>query len=248
MDFNLRHLTSRTSGRRRMPPTSVLRRSERLATIAIGCGLLAYGWKRRSAAGIGAQAVGVPLIVAGIAGARPWPASFDADTRDALSGPKGIHVKEAVRIARPVDEVYEAWRDLERLPTFVDGLERVTVKGDGRSHWVAHGPGNLPVEWEADVINDEANRVIGWRTLPGSDVQCAGSVRFEEAPGQRGTQVTVHLQYAPPAGRLGATVARLAGRDPGQEVREGLRRFKQTLEAGEQPTNRGVAREAREAS
>lgn len=243
MNFDLSHLTLNASRRHRMPPTSMLRRSERLATIAIGVDLLAYGWKRRSSLGLGAQAVGVPLIVAGIAGARPWPGVFDDDTRDALSGPKGIHVKESVRIARPVSEVYEAWRDLERLPTIVDGLERVTVKGDGRSHWVAHGPGNLPVEWDAQVINDEANKVIGWRTLPGSDVQCAGAVRFEEAPGQRGTQVTVHLQYAPPAGRVGATIARLAGRDPGQEVREGLRRFRQVLEAGELPTNRAFAGE-----
>jgi uncharacterized membrane protein len=58
-------------------------------------------------------------------------------------------------------------------------------------------------------------------------------VRFDEVRGGRSTQVTVHLQYAPPAGRLGAYAALAAGREPSQTIREDLRRLKQLLEAGE---------------
>ena len=75
--------------------------------------------------------------------------------------------------------------------------------------------------------------MIAWRSLPGSDVATAGSVNFDSVRGGRDTQVTVHLQYAPPAGRAGAFVATLFGREPSQTIREDLRRLKQMLEAGE---------------
>jgi hypothetical protein len=77
--------------------------------------------------------------------------------------------------------------------------------------------------------------VLAWRSLPGSEVVTAGSVSFDAARGGRGTQVSVHLQYAPPAGKAGALVASLFGREPSQTVREDLRHFKQLLEAGEIP-------------
>ena len=44
--------------------------------------------------------------------------------------------------------------------------------------------------------------------------------------------------YAPPAGKAGALVASLFGREPSQTVREDLRHFKQRLEAGEVPRAR----------
>jgi uncharacterized membrane protein len=114
-------------------------------------------------------------------------------------------------------------------------LHRVTETGDGTSHWVAAGPAGLVVEWEAEIINEVENRVLAWRSLPGSDVVTAGSVNFEAIRGGRGTQVSVHLQYAAPTGKVGALVASLFGREPAQTIREDLRHFKQLLEAGEIP-------------
>jgi uncharacterized membrane protein len=112
-------------------------------------------------------------------------------------------------------------------------LARVTESGNGRSHWVAKGPGGVLVEWDAEIINEVENQVIGWRSLPGGDVTVAGSVNFDSVRGGQSTQVTVRLQYAPPAGRVGAFVSMLAGREPSQTIREDLRRLKQILEAGE---------------
>lgn len=216
-----------------MTPMRTVSRAARIGAAAAGCGLLAYGVTRRDPWRTGAAVLAVPLLYMGIA---PAVSGRRQGTREALGGPRGVHVREAVRIARPVDEVYRAWRDLERLPSLVPGLAAVDTEDARRSRWVMHGPGNLRLTWLAEIINDEPNRVIGWQTLPGSDVQIAGSVRFDEAPGGRGTQVTVHLQYSPPAGRAGAAVARLLGRNPASEVREALRQVKQSLEAGEQPT------------
>jgi uncharacterized membrane protein len=61
----------------------------------------------------------------------------------------------------------------------------------------------------------------------------SGSVTFERAPGGRGTVVRVELRYEPPAGIIGATFAKLFGREPGQEVQEDLRVLKQVMETGE---------------
>jgi hypothetical protein len=45
------------------------------------------------------------------------------------------------------------------------------------------------------------------------------------------------LEYEPPAGALGVAVATLFGEEPGLQVREDLRRFKQLVETGELPVS-----------
>lgn len=162
------------------------------------------------------------------------------DTRQALGGSGGIIVHESVTINRPASELYRFWRTLENLPRAMSHLESVTDLGGGRSRWAARARGIGRVEWEAEIINDEPGKVIGWRSLPGSDVTSAGSVNFDEADG-RGTRVTVRLQYDPPAGKLGALVAKVIGEDPARQIREDLRKLKQRLEAGEVATTRGQA-------
>ena len=152
-----------------------------------------------------------------------------------MGGDRGLHVRESIRLEVPVADVYRFWRRLENLPTFMTHLDRVTETPGGKSHWVAAGPGGLAVEWDAEIINEVENEVLAWRSLPGSDVVTAGSVNFDAARGGRSTQVSVHLQYAPPAGKAGALLASLFGREPSQTIREDLRHFKQLLEAGEIP-------------
>ena len=95
----------------------------------------------------------------------------------------------------------------------------------------------MKVEWDARIINEVENKVIGWQSLEGSMVATAGSVNFEETP--RGTTVRVNFQYNPPGGKIGAAVARLFGEEPNQTVREDLRRLKRLLETGEVPTIQG---------
>jgi uncharacterized membrane protein len=175
-----------------------------------------------------------PLAYRGVAGR--WPGErTDGDTRTALAGGRGVHVREAVRVERPVAEVYAFWRNLEHLPRFMSHLVSVSQLADGRSHWVAKGPVGMHVEWDAEIINEVENSVIGWQSLPGGDLVTAGSVTFEPVRGGRATQVSTHLQYTTRAGDSGRYLAAVAGRDPGSAIREDLRRFKQLLEAGEVP-------------
>lgn len=213
------------------------------AWLALGAGalLVATGARRRSTAGACLAIASVPLLYRGITG--HWPHPFDevssSDTRAALGGSRGVHVRESIRVERCVSDVYRAWRRLEDLPRFMSHLESVTQSADGRSHWVAIGPGCLRVEWDAEIINEIPDQLLAWRSLPDSDVVTAGSVRFTPMRGSRATQIAVHLQYAPPAGKTGAFLASLFGSDATETIREDLRHFKQQLEAGEQPRAKG---------
>jgi uncharacterized membrane protein len=119
----------------------------------------------------------------------------------------------------------------------MEHLESVAEREEGVSHWVAKGPAGMRVEWDARIINEVHNKVIGWQSLEGSTIATAGSVNFDED--FHGTRVTVHLQYYPPGGRAGAAIARIFGEEPNQTIREDLRRFKQLMEAGEIPTTDG---------
>lgn len=151
------------------------------------------------------------------------------DTREALGGDNGFRVEESIRIGRPVEDIYRFWRNLSDLPRFMSHLERVDELGGNRSHWVAKGPAGMKVEWDAEVINEVPNKVIGWQSLPGSELTTAGSVHFDRVA-DGATEVRVHLQYAPPAGRLGKMVAQLFGDEPSQAIREDLQRLKAMLD------------------
>lgn len=164
-------------------------------------------------------------------------ADRESDTRQQLGGAAGIHVEEAVTVNRPVADVFRFWRNFENLPAFMNHLESVSEREGGITHWVARGPAGTKVEWDARIINEVDNKLIGWQSLEGSRVSTAGSVNFRETP--RGTDVRVHLQYNPPAGRLGAAIAWMFGEEPTIQVREDLRRFKQLIETGEIPTIQG---------
>jgi uncharacterized membrane protein len=219
-------------------PTPSVADAENWMALGTGALLLIVGASRRSIGGACLAASSVPLLYRGITGRWPIVSNVHAQpdsTRAALGGERGIHVRESVRLEKPVADVYRFWRRLENLPRFMTHLNRVTETPDGRSHWVACGPADLAVEWDAEIINEVENQVIGWRSLPGSDVVTAGAVNFDTARQGRSTQVSVHLQYAPPAGKAGALIASLFGREPSQTIREDLRHFKQLLEAGEIP-------------
>jgi uncharacterized membrane protein len=145
----------------------------------------------------------------------------------------GIKIEKSIFVNRPREEMYRFWRNFENLPRFMDHLESVTILDVSRSHWVVRGPMGTRIEWDAEIHNEIPNELIAWRTLPGSEVNHAGSVHFEpDLPGP-GTTVRVILRYEPPAGKPGAMVASLFGEEPAQQITDDLRRFKQVMEAGD---------------
>ncbi|HEY1187858.1 MAG TPA: SRPBCC family protein [Gemmata sp.] len=188
---------------------------------------------------------GTYLIYRGLTGNCPVSQALGVSTADstakstAVTAGHGARVEHAIVVNKPAAEVYRFWRDLENLPRFMTHLVDVDTTTDNRSHWVAKGPLGLKVEWDAEIVTDTPNRVIGWKSLDGADVDCAGSVHFTELSHGRGTEVRVELKYDPPAGKLGGAVAYLIGQSPDAQIRADMRRFKQILEAGEIPTTQG---------
>jgi len=210
-----------------------------------GALMAAYGISQRSIPGTILAAAGGALVVRGATGFCPGYASMDrnhASTRSALSGSRGIAVDVAVTIGRRPEELYECWRQLDNLPKFMTHLVSVTPHDTKRSHWVAKAPAGQTVEWDAEILTDKPNELIGWRTLDGADVISAGSVRFKPSGKENDTEVHVHLQYEPLGGKIGAAIAWLFGDEPSQVIREDLRRFKSLMEAGEVPSTEGQPR------
>lgn len=147
-----------------------------------------------------------------------------------LDAGAGTRVEQAVVVDRSPEELFRFWRDFTNLPRFMDNLESVTILDEDRSHWVAKGPAGTRVEWDATIHNEIEDELIAWRSLPGADVDQAGSVHFVPTADGR-TDVRVVLRYRAPAGKLGEAVAKLLGDDPSQQIADDLRRFKQVVEA-----------------
>ncbi|SFI63852.1 Uncharacterized membrane protein [Amycolatopsis sacchari] len=156
-----------------------------------------------------------------------------ATTVGRRGGRTPVHAAARITVNRPVSEVYAAWRKLENLPRFMTHLAEVRQLGDGRSHWRASGPAGLDVEWDAEITRERADEHLAWESVGKATVRNSGRVDFRQAPGGRGTEIRVHLDYDPPGGAVGAAVAKLFGEEPDQQVRDDLRRFKQLLEVGE---------------
>lgn len=218
--------------------------TERLLSTVGGGLLIAYGLSRRSLGGLGLAALGGALLERGVSGHCTVYGVLGITTADRL-GPttavpacRGLRVDRSVTVNRPAEELFRFWRHFENLPKVMQHLKSVTVQGP-RSHWVARGPMGRSVEWDAEIINERSNELIAWRSLAGSDVDTAGSVRFTPAPGGRGTVVRVNLKYDPPAGKLGAAVAFLFGEDPHEQIDADLRRFQAVMESGEAPSVQG---------
>lgn len=150
-----------------------------------------------------------------------------------------VNVDKCITVNRSADECYRFWRNFENFPRFMEHVESVQVTADNRSHWKAKAPAGTSAEWDAEITVDQSGKLLAWHSLEGADVDNAGTVRFERAPGDRGAIVRVELQYSPPGGKAGALIAKLFGEEPSRQIDEDLRRFKWLIETGEIPTNVG---------
>jgi len=197
--------------------------------------LALIGTARPSRNGNGGRALGA---AASVLGAAAIDAAIAIQlTRHARSEtPKSIAVTQSVTISRTPADVYAFFRDFTKLPSFMSHLELVQVHGR-RSHWRTRGPLGTSVEWDAEIVEDRPGEVIAWRSLDGAEVPNRGRVQF--APLHRrdsteiDTEMIVELVYEPPAGALGAVIAKLFGEEPHQQISADLRRVKQMLETGE---------------
>ena len=215
---------------------------ERMASAIGGATLVAFGLSKKSWGGAALAALGGGLIYRAATAHCPMYQALGVNTRPRAKGrgasipyELGVRVDASVTINRSREELYKFWRNLENLPRFMRHLESVKEIDNKHSHWVAKAPVGRSVQWKAEIINEAENERIGWRSLPGSDVDNAGSVRFKPAPDGNGTVVQVSLQYNPPGGVVGAMFAKLFGEEPSIQIDDDLQRFKSLMETGRVP-------------
>lgn len=210
--------------------------TERWGSLISGGAMVLMGLRERSLRGALMAIAGGSLAYHGAVGQK----SLKDKVVDATGIDKPLRVEKTVTIFnKSPEELYQFWHNFENLPTFMKHLESVTVLDERRSHWVAKAPLDNKVEWDAEIIKDEPNRLIAWASIEGADVENSGFVRFTPAPPGRGTEVKVVLEYSIPGGKLTATLAKLFGEEPEQQVGDELRRFKMLMEAGEIATTEG---------
>lgn len=218
-------------------------KKERMASVASGGALIAYSLARRNWGSVPLALAGVGFVYRGATGhcnvyqALGVDHSTQREGRAAVS--QGVKVERSVTINQKPAELYNFWRQLENLPRFMRHLESVQQLDEKRSHWVAKGPADVKVEWDAEIIAEQENALLSWRSLEGADIPNAGSVRFIPQANGQGTMVKVTLSYEPPAGKAGQLFAQLFGADPETFIAEDLRRFKQLVETGEIATIEG---------
>ena len=146
-------------------------------------------------------------------------------------------VGRTVTINKSKDELYRAWRDFTKFPSFMENVDAVEDLGDGRSKWTIKAPLGSSVEVITRITDDRPGEVIAGKSEPDSQVETEGRVDFIEIAPGRGTGVRLTLRYTPLAGLPGRAIAKLLQREPNVQARRDLRRFKMLQETGEVATN-----------
>lgn len=145
---------------------------------------------------------------------------------------RAAKVTAAITIDRSASDLYAFWRDVENLPRFATYLESVTTTDKIRSHWRAKMPHGPALAWDATIVEDRPDQRITWKMEPGklASVFESGEVRFDPAPGGRGTEVHLTLW----GGRMGSKVlGRWLRKLPERFWAAQLLRFKELMELGE---------------
>jgi uncharacterized membrane protein len=219
---------------------------ERWMSLGAGGALTYLGLRHGTVMGVLSAGIGASLLYRGITGHCHAYEALGIDTADhrertAVPAQQGVKIEKTMIVNRPARELYTFWRQLDNLPRVLTHVKQVRVRDDTHSHWIASGPLDMDVEWDAEVFNERENELIAWRSLPGGDIETAGSIHFRPLAQNRGTEVSISLKYNPLGGKVAAALAAWLGDGLGPILDEDLQRFKQTMEAGEATTTINAA-------
>jgi uncharacterized membrane protein len=222
-------------------------RMEQYVSLGIGAALGLAGLSRGKLGGLLLTAGGAGLIYRGLTGHCSVYAALGLNSAEhaegvAVPAQQGEHVEKAIAINRSPADLFAFWRDVSNLPQVMRHVTSVEALDSQRSRWTAEGPFGMQVCWEAEIFQEEPDELIAWRSLPGGDVDTAGSVRFQPLGHDRGTEVRLNLKYNPPGGKVGAMIATFAGRGLNSEIAEDLRNLKRKFETGEIATAQSTPR------
>ncbi len=206
--------------------------NERIISAATGAFILSSGLSnlfKHPISGLVKTALGGWLLYRGASGHCPVYSSM-GKTRG-VSNTQAINIRTSLIVNKSKDEVYNFWRKLENLPLFMKHLASVTEIDSKHSHWEATIPGNIgKVKWNAEIVKEEQGYMIGWQSIPNSMINNAGKVVFHDAQNGEGTELEVVISYHPPAGELGAGVAKLLNPVFEKIIRQDIMNFKEYIE------------------
>jgi uncharacterized membrane protein len=211
--------------------------TERILSVLTGAAASVYGLRNlKSPTGIALALSGSYLLLRGFSGYCAINQAIGRNTVNKKAS--AMEVKETFVVNRPRAEVYAFWRRLGNLPLFMKYLEEVTEKDGLHSTWKAAVPGGLgTITWEAEITEDRPGELITWASLPGSTIDNAGEINFQDAPNNQGTEIRAHITYRLPAGDVGSLAGKLFNPLVENMMKEDLRRFKSIIETGEIPTS-----------
>jgi uncharacterized membrane protein len=217
-------------------------RPERMASAALGGALIVLGFRRRSPGGAAMALLGGGLLYRGVSGhCRLYQAlgRSTAGYRDrAPSGaPDGtLEIERSITIGKTAEELYHFWRQPNNLSRIMGHFAEITSENGGRMRWKVRGPFGRVMEWDAQTVEERPGEFLLWESLEGADLPNVGMVRFRPAPAGQGTEVSLHFNFIPPGGALGAAALGLLDLAPKMVAGKALRRFKSLVETGEIPT------------
>jgi uncharacterized membrane protein len=214
---------------------------ERLISAAAGGLLVAWGVRKRSAAGAAGAIAGAELIYRGLTGHCHVYGALGLDTAGSRKSgaqiePDAPEVHRAITIGKPPEELYGFWRDPINLAQIVAHFAEVTPRGNGLTHWRVTGRLKQILEWDSRYVEEQPGRKLAWETAPGSTLVNRGDISFHPGPNGAGTEVRLRMQFEPPLGNLGSGLVKALHFIPRGVAGQTLRRFKSLAETGEIPT------------
>lgn len=202
---------------------------ERILMVAAG-GYLLYSGLTGKKKSVAQSVAGTTILARGISGYCPV---YDVVGKGGRMKSTNVNIRTFATINKPVNEVYDFWRNLENLPKFMQHLETVVEKDKVTSHWTAKGPGGIGrLSWDAHILMDEKGKMLSWHSLPDSTVDNAGKVLFKDN-GTGGTELDVTISYHAPLGVAGEAAAKLLNPLFERMVKSDIQNLKTYLETGE---------------
>ena len=164
-----------------------------------------------------------PAFTAGTAfGALALAGVLSFKRRTESNDSRVVHIERSLNIGRPVETLFSAWLNFERMPQFVNLVRKVERIGVG-SRWLASLDGR-DFQWDAQITQIIFNESIGWKSVNGP--KHSGRISFSPLGDQ--TVLHVVMSYAPRMARAGPLAE--IGAHVEQWIERGLREFKASME------------------
>ncbi len=139
-------------------------------------------------------------------------------------------IQASVNIQRPVEQVFNFYRDFKNLPSFLGDVMKIEQIDAATSRWTIQSLLSIRVHLTIRVTEERTNELIRYETVSLPGLRTYWEIHF--APGSRAGETEVREVMKAPLGRLGRAALALIGNFPAEEVSSNLHRLKQLMETG----------------